>query len=191
MRSFSGLRQFATALLATGALVFLGSCGGRHVFPLTSQKFPAATADAEVKLFVNEVERPHIKLAYVRSYTAKNELPETKRAQLLDIQKRARKLGADAIMGVTLMKTEVLGFVEDEKTPFPSLEQGEYSETFLRGTAIKFVTEEEAKKAYKEAFAEGYFRVPENGDNPDEGGKSSKRGIGSGGGKKSGHGSGH
>ncbi len=130
------------------------SCASRKVHRLTDQKFEPTPQNQEVKLFVNAVRRPHIQLAYIDSFYDSADDTEVLKRQLADIRKKARKLGADAIVNVRQLNSEVRGFTVDESVPFKSYEQGEYELTFVRGTAVKFVEENDERIPQEEIVME-------------------------------------
>jgi hypothetical protein len=150
------------------AATMISACGTPRVNRLTDERFPAVPADQEVKLYVNEVQRPHVKIAQVQSFADPNQDADTKRRQLQELRDTARDLGADAVMSVTQLNQQVRGMVRDERTPFPSLRQGTLDRYFLRGVAIRYVEEAEAGRyldplADTEAAAESRG----NGDIPE------------------------
>lgn len=146
--------RIATLSILVGTFA---SCANHHVYRLTDKKYPKTPATQDVKLYANDVTQPYVMLAYINSFEAFNATPDTRRLQLQDLQKRARKLGADAVINVTQLENDIKGFKRDEMTPFPSPEHGEWGETFLRGTAIKYATKEEAKAARKQLYKEGHI----------------------------------
>ncbi|CAN5454894.1 hypothetical protein BH09SUM1_BH09SUM1_19180 [soil metagenome] len=139
------MMRISALLLAVSILC--SGCGVKHRYMLTDQKFAPTASNEEIKLFVNEVKRPHIEIAYVQSTPNREKDTMTRRQQLEELQVEARKVGADAVMGVRQLNNQVRGAVIDEAVPFRSYRQGQYKLYFLRGTAIKFVTEAEAAAA--------------------------------------------
>lgn len=130
------------------AIAALAGCSTRKYYPLTEQKFDSTPDGQEVKLFVNEVQRPHIKIAHVESFSDRERDPETVRKQLEDLKRRSRDLGADAVVNVREYRNQVRGFVVDERVPFRAYRQGRFELYMLRGTAIRYVeTPEEAAAA--------------------------------------------
>ncbi len=121
-------------------MVSLAACGGRKVHRLTDEKFPATPANEDVKLYINNVQRPHIEVAYVQSFTSSAKSSDTRRAQLKELRDRARRLGAHAVMDVRQLKAKSRGVVPDERAPLPLFSrQGEGTMYMLRGTAVRFV----------------------------------------------------
>ena len=134
--AMSRILCFLGVLIVTG---FLLACGAKKVHYLSEQRFSPTPESEEIKLFVNDVQRPHVALAVVESFSRRETDTETKRQQLLDLRQRARDLGADAIVNVRFLNNEIRGFVVDEAVPFRSYRQGRYEMYFLRGTAIKYL----------------------------------------------------
>lgn len=138
-RSLVGHFQLAVVVLLV-ALVAVG-CAARRRYMLTTERFAPTPASQEVKLYVNEVRRPHIKIAIVQSFADPEPDAERKRKMLEALTSEARRLGADAVMNVRQLKNQVRGAVVDEAVPFQSYKQGRYDMYFMRGTAIRFVDE--------------------------------------------------
>jgi hypothetical protein len=100
-----------------------------------------------VRLYVNEVRRPHVKIAIVQSFSDPEPDAARKREMLESLTREARKVGADAVMNIRQLRNDVRGAVVDEAVPFRSYKQGRYDMFFLRGTAIRFVDEMPAETA--------------------------------------------
>ncbi|MEQ8820560.1 MAG: hypothetical protein RLY93_09960 [Sumerlaeia bacterium] len=113
-------------------------CTNTKVHRLTTERFEPAANPESVRLFIGPVNRPHTRIAYVNSDTEDMPTVVEKRAQLKELQARAAKLGADAVVEIELLQEEHKGFVPDPAVPFKAWRQGEYELAFLRGTAIKF-----------------------------------------------------
>ena len=122
--------------------LFVIGCSATNVHMLTEEKYPRKSKDAEVKLYINQVHEKHVAIALVNSFAAGEDTPDIRRKQLADIQKRARKLGADAVMNVRALKNKGRGMVPDDNVPFSAVKPGKYTQYFLRGTAIVYVTED-------------------------------------------------
>ena len=137
-------RQALLPLLLIVALA--GGCAVRKVNPIATEKFPARAADAEVKLYTNvDIERPHVKIAYVQSFAETDPDVETKKKQLEDLQKTARRVGGDAVINLRQLHNKVRGLVRDEAVPFPSVKQGSEEQVFYRAIAIRYVDAEQAE----------------------------------------------
>jgi hypothetical protein len=149
------IHRLSAALLLVAAIGASGCNRNRHYLMLeegfgkegyAQQVYPRTPKDQDIRLFVNEVRRPHLKIAYVQSFSDVKTDEETKRRQLEALKSEARKVGADAVMTIRQMKGRVRGAVLDEMTPFTAYRQGRYEIHFMRGVAIKFVDEEEAMR---------------------------------------------
>lgn len=131
-------------LLALVAVIASG-CSGRKVWMLTDERFEPSTPPDQISLYINEIERPHIKLAYVESDSDSREGTEVTRTQLTQLRERAHEIGADAVVNVRQLKTKVRGAVIDERVPFRAYRQGSFELGFIRGVAIRYVEEGEAE----------------------------------------------
>lgn len=129
-------------ILSAALALLLAGCGVTHIHRLTEEKFPRKGRDAEVKLYVNKVVEKHVEIALINSFAAEEDSPEARRKQLLDIQKKARGIGADAVMSIRRLENKGRGWVPDERIPFSAYEQGKFTQSFLRGTAIVYRDEE-------------------------------------------------
>lgn len=125
------------------ALLVAAGCSNRRTYRLTSEKFPPTPADQEVRLFVNEVREPHVKIAMVQTFSSRSRENDVVRDQLQELNDRARALGADAVVNVRVLRNRVDGYVVDERVPFRAYRQGRNELYFLRGTAIRFIDEED------------------------------------------------
>ena len=128
--------------LLLAALVFAG-CTSTKVYRLTEEQFPATQNPEDVRLFLGQVQRPHVRIAHVNSYLDRDKTVATKREQLEDLRRRAARLGAEAVVSVRLLREKHRGYELDPTVPFGALRQGQYDLYFLRGTAIRFVSQEE------------------------------------------------
>ena len=137
------LRQLRPVLLLFVVLVVAVSCGTQRRYILGDTRYPPKPSDAEIKLFVNEVRRPHVKVAIVQSFADTEPDAEKKREMLEALTREARRVGADAVMNVRQLRNKVRGAVVDEAVPFRAYKQGRYDMYFMRGTAIRFVDESE------------------------------------------------
>ncbi|MCB2154107.1 hypothetical protein KQI84_04425 [bacterium] len=148
----------AILLILIAALAMAG-CSSTKVYRLTEERFPATKNPDDVRLFLGQVQRPHIRIAYVNSYLDREKTVLTKRDQLQDLRRRAAKLGAEAVVNVQLLREKHEGFEMDPTVPFSALRQGQYNLYFLRGTAIRYVSEEEAQAAEAAEYPESTFNI--------------------------------
>lgn len=129
------MKRIAPPLLAA---LLATACAVDHSHRLTEQEFaPVRNAD-EVRLFVGEVERPHVEIALVNSVATSERSDDARREQLRSLQARAAELGANAVMEVRTMREQHKGMVADPAVPFPAWKQGDTTMYFLRGTAIRW-----------------------------------------------------
>ena len=119
-------------------VILIAGCTATPMQRLTTLRFQPTPKDQPVKLYNSDVTEPHIKLAQIQSFADSSRDTETKRAQLLDLTERARRIGADAVVNVRQLENRVRGMVVDEKVPFRSYQQGRYEMYFLRGVAIRY-----------------------------------------------------
>lgn len=126
-------------VLIIGILVMAG-CSATHVYRISQEKFPPKPPGAEIELYIGKVKRPHKEIAVIDSRSLGSKDDEAKKQQLDDLKEIARKLGADAVHNIRLLRKRARGMVPDERVPFPAWKQGEYNLFFLRGEAIKFIT---------------------------------------------------
>lgn len=154
MSFFRSLFLFLAAALMVG-------CSNTRYEMITSERFPPKADPTEVRLYVNQVRRPHIKVAYVQSFSDLSRTDEeVRREQLLELRNNAARVGADAVMDIRQMKNQVRGFVQDERTPFRSYTQDRYETYFLRGVAIRFVEDEATAAAFADPARETALPPP-------------------------------
>lgn len=141
------LRLLCLLSLAVGALYGCAPCGYRNpVRPIDRACLPAGTSPAEIPLYRGDVLAKYTELATVDSfacsqcYATDGMEPAVVQDMLQDLQEKARSVGADAVIRVKMLGNQVAGFKENARTPFWSVEQGEWKEPFFRGIAIKYTT---------------------------------------------------
>jgi len=113
-----------------------GACTVKRTF-YVGESYPPNPDPASVRLFIGELETPHSEIAWVHSRSANNKRVQTRREMVADLQKRAARTGADAIMDVQLLAEEHRGITVNPATPIRTPMQGEFKRYFLRGTAVK------------------------------------------------------
>jgi hypothetical protein len=138
---------------ALGAALLAGGCAATRTHHLTDSRYRALPDDAPVRLYVNTVAQPHLEIAHINSFPADKDTPEVRRQQLEDLQARARRLGADAVVNIRSLRNKGRGWIPDDQTPFDSYRLGNYEQFFLRGTAIRFEEAPEAAPAAAPAVA--------------------------------------
>lgn len=117
-------------------LIVLAGCGGSRYKMLVETELKPKPKDFVPSLFVGKIDKSHKTIAIVQSRSYDNKDETTKAIQLEEMQKLARKLGADAVQNIRLLENKAHGFVVDQQVPFYAWKQGEYSLYFLRGDAI-------------------------------------------------------
>lgn len=132
-------RRWATLyLLALVGIPLLAGCGGPRAFSLTSETHERRPSIYPIEVFLGRVSQPYREIAVIESSAYADDDDATRVKQVEQLQKKARRLGADAVQEVRILAKEVRGFTADERTPFPTLKQGEYPLYFMRATAIIF-----------------------------------------------------
>jgi hypothetical protein len=128
------------SLLLTISLAVLvvasGSCTIKRTFVI-GQTHPANPDPSSIRVFIGELNTDHSEIAYVHSFTSDNKRVATRREQMVDLQRRAAKVGADAIMDVQLLAEDHRGVTLNRTTPLRTPRQGEFQRFFLRGTAVR------------------------------------------------------
>ncbi len=119
-------------------LALLFSCKATNYHRLTDEKFPKKSKNQNIDLFMGKVGVPYKPVAVVQSKSYKDKSEATRKKQILEIEKAARNLGADAIHQVRILENEAYGYIRDYYVPFKSWKQGEYKLYFIRGEAIKY-----------------------------------------------------
>jgi len=145
------------SLILTLALAVLvvasGSCTIKRTFVI-GQTHPANPNPSAIRTYIGELDTPHSEIAYVHSYSSDNKRVATRREQLVDLQKRAAKVGADAIMDVQLLAEEHRGVTLNRTTPLRTPRQGEFQRYFLRGTAVRLSPDEAPEQAPQDGTQE-------------------------------------
>lgn len=118
-------------------ILFVAGCAGPRTKWLTTQKPAPLPRDAHVDVYVGTVEPPFQPIAIIETDAVAVETEQARDAQLEVLRKKARKVGANAIQNVEILKKRVKGMTPDEKVPFTAWKQGSYNLFFMRGTAIK------------------------------------------------------
>ncbi len=130
-------------VLAALALLALGmfGCTSHNVRRLTDFRYAPLPKDAPIEAFFDKAPRPCEPIAIIQTdpRAGRAESQGVKRQMLDELKQIARKLGADAIQDVRMLTSEGDGWVKDPATPFPSLKQGPYEISFLRGVAVKYI----------------------------------------------------
>lgn len=133
----------ALALIVSTAL--LVGCSSTNVTMLSKTRFPPKPSDAEIELFSGKITGPYVAIAIIDSRSHSERTKENKIKQLEDLRRLARKLGADAVHNIRLLKKKGRGYIPDERVPIPAWKQGSFNLYFLRGEAIKYKEENEVQ----------------------------------------------
>lgn len=132
-------RLMPFALLSIWAMIALAGCSSVRVTPMSQDKFPPPKPkDYEMRLFISKIQTPHREIAWIDSQPLLPDDPEAENRQLLQIQKKACRIGADAVHDMKLLEMRVRGFTVDERVPFRAYKQGRYTLRFWRGTALVY-----------------------------------------------------
>ncbi|MFH0794530.1 MAG: hypothetical protein V2A74_10925 [bacterium] len=138
-------RSSLLALLMLTVCLALAGCGsGVEVKRLTAFNYLSTPRGAEIEVFVGQVNRPKIEIAYLQSEPLDAADNEAKAYQLDKLRSKARQLGANAIDNVRLVALEAHGMVLDPAVPFTAWKQGNYNLYALRGTAIRYLATDNA-----------------------------------------------
>jgi hypothetical protein len=127
-------------VLALLAVVLVAGCAGSN--PTVRVYNPGGirppVSPGSVELLKGKPNRKYTELGVVDSFRAKQLTPEETSQMMTDLQHKAASLGADAVIDVRRLADRHEGFVNNPRTPFPSVMQGEWKEYFFRGTAVRY-----------------------------------------------------
>lgn len=137
VRPVAGLMLIPLAALLAGCQR-TRALEGPHIRPIDGHCLPAGVSPPEIPLYQGEIATNHAKIATIDSFAADCKDEATVREQLLDLQRKARLAGADALTHVRPLSHKLYGFLNDPNTPFPSVRQGSSEMYFFRATAIKY-----------------------------------------------------
>ena len=126
-------RCLASLFLAS---CLLAACAGPRAKRLDARRYPPRPSIYPIEIFVGQVIEPHREIAILESGAYSADVDSARLGQIEELKKKARRLGADAVQDVRVLPKKVKGYTIDERTPFPSWKQGDYSLYFMRGTAI-------------------------------------------------------
>ncbi len=109
-----------------------------RVRPIDHACLPAGRSPARIPVYRGEGPGDYVEIAYVDSYSCLERDEETVKAQLEDLDANARAAGADGLIRLKQLAIKKTGFVNNPRTPFPSVQQGETKYYFFRAVAIKY-----------------------------------------------------
>ncbi|MGC8741087.1 MAG: hypothetical protein ACP5QZ_02530 [Candidatus Sumerlaeaceae bacterium] len=129
------------AVVAALACAVLSGCSAspREIQRLDPGEVRPARPPRSVELLTKAPDRPYREIAVVDSFRAKKLDPEVTARMMEDLQKKAARFGADAVVDVRRLADRHEGFVNNPRTPFPSLMQGQWKTYFFRGRAIRYI----------------------------------------------------
>jgi len=141
------------AAVALGGCSLNAACPGKSpVRSIDHACLPAGTSPANIPVMAGlpPGDADYVEIAHVDSFTCEAPQPEasgakppadtaSKDAQFADLQAKARAAGADAVINTRKLSARREGFINNPRTPFPSVMQGETKLQFYRGVAIKYV----------------------------------------------------
>jgi len=126
------------ALVGLLAALALGCGTSPRMKLLTDKQYPPRPANQTIELYQRGVETPHEVIAIIDSRTVDQLTTDTRKRLVEDLRERARRLGADAVINISLLIIAERGWIVDPQTPFHSWRQGWTDLHFLRGQAIRF-----------------------------------------------------
>ena len=135
----------AASVLLTGCSTLCADCGTAPSVRRTDHAcLPSggAPTSAAVPVMAGPLpgDRDYVEIARIDSYSIPAKpTPEQTEAQKADIASKARAAGADAVIEVQRLNSTRNGWINNPRTPFPSVMQGETKLYFHRGVAIKYV----------------------------------------------------
>jgi len=112
-------------------------CSPRVQF-LTDRRYEPRPASQEIDLFEGNAPVAHDSIALLDSAAVDELTTDTQRRLVTDLQRRARRLGADAVADVEMLMRAERGWIRDPYTPFRSWKQGWTDLHFLRGRAVRY-----------------------------------------------------
>lgn len=123
--------------MAVLMVLVVASCAGPRTKWLIPEHPAPLPPNAHVDVYVGTIEPPFQSIAIVETDAVAVETDQARDAQLEELRKKARAVGANAIQNVEILKKRIKGMTPDEKVPFKAWKQGRYNLFFMRGTAIK------------------------------------------------------
>lgn len=152
------LRVFA--LLTLLMIPLLAGCGGPRELLLSEESLKKRPRLYPIDIYEGKVFESHREIAQIETRAWARDNEQTRIRMLDELRERAREHGADAVHDVRILTREISGYTADERTPFPSVRQGDYQMFFLRGVAIRYESGMPGAVARGEGFTadpEGYI----------------------------------
>jgi hypothetical protein len=113
------------------------ACAGPRTKWLTEEHPAPLPPGTHVDVYVGTLSPPFQPIAIIETDAVAEETDATRDAQLEELRNKARRVGANAIQNVEILKKRIKGMTPDEKVPFKAWKQGQYNLIFMRGMAIK------------------------------------------------------
>ncbi len=135
----------AASILMTGCSTLCADCGAKPSVRRTDHAcLPSGGAPTmgTIPVMAGPLpgDRDYVEIANIDSYSIPGKpTPEQTEAQKTDLEAKGRAAGADAVIQVQRLNSTKNGWINNPRTPFPSVMQGETKLYFQRGVAIKFV----------------------------------------------------
>jgi len=131
------------ALLAV-TLALSAACGGARMKMLTDKPLKPLPPDARVDVYVGKVQVPYREVALIDSDAYSYVDDGIKKEQIEQLQRKARKLGANVIQDMHILTKKAHGYTVDERVPIISWQQGQFDLYFIRAMAVKMADSEPA-----------------------------------------------
>ena len=108
------------------------------VRPVDHACLAAGTTNRHVPAYAAPVPFDAIEIAIVDSFVCEARDARAVESMLADLRAKGAATGADALMNVRMLNDRQRGYVNNPRTPFPSVMPGETKLYFLRASAVKF-----------------------------------------------------
>ncbi len=128
------------------ATVVLAGCGAPKQHMLTERDYAPVRSAEQVRLFAGNTERETVDIAVVDSFASGDRSSAMRQSQLRDLRKRAAEAGASAVVDVRVLEERHRGMVADPSVPLPAWKQGNSTLYFVRGTAVRFVEDQDVQE---------------------------------------------
>lgn len=100
---------------------------------------PASAPAGSIPMYSKDVKARYMEIADIDSFQSTETDEAVTKQQLVDLERKGREIGADAIVKVRKLNNTHAGFVNDPETPFNSYKQGEEKTYFFRAVAIRYL----------------------------------------------------
>ncbi len=119
--------------LAVLIVLVAAACAGPRTKWLTEEHPAPLPPGTHVDVYVGTLSPPFQPIAIIETDAVAEETDATRDAQLEELRNKARRVGANAIQNVEILKKRIKGMTPDEKVPFKAWKQGQYNLYFMRG----------------------------------------------------------